>query len=436
MAMAMFDSATIFMIAGVAIVVGYGANILFRKFKAPDILFIMLFGWLVGPAAFGFITNQTSDIVTEMIPFVSSLALAFIMFNGGLELDIPEIGKAGKLAAILSMLGLVLIVAVLTVFFLFVLHLPLLMAILAGIVFGSTSAPTVIPLIMNMTCSTRVKTILTLESAITDVTVVGLGTALVIVLGSPGSGPLNAFATLTTSLALAALLGSAMGIIWLYSTSILRRYRFYYILTLAVILMIYSACEIIAPAGGGVIAVLVFGLILSNAHNIPALPHLDLDKVGIDDKFKILNEETSFFVKVFFFTFLGLYVSTLTFSLDLLFQGGIVILALFLVRQLVVELLRRVDHWKRSDILALRLMFPKGLCTVVVALLPFTKGVSQGITEQTLLGIVALVVIGTTMMTSIGAWAVERQLLKENETGRNVAQYLERSGPEDEAWEG
>jgi hypothetical protein len=81
-------------------------------------------------------------------------------------------------------------------------------------------------------------------------------------------------------------------------------------------------------------------------------------------------------------------------------------------------------------------MFPKGLCTVVVALLPFTKEVSQGITEQTLLGIVALVVIGTTMMTSIGAWAVERQLLKENETGRNVGQYLERSGPEDEAWEG
>ena len=434
--MAQFDSATVFMLAGVAIIIGYGANILFRKFKAPDILFIMLFGWLVGPAAFGFITSGTSNIVTTMIPFVSSLALAFIMFNGGLELDIPEIGKAGRWAAMLSILGFLLIVAVLTLFFQFVLNLPLLMAILAGVVFGSTSAPTVIPLIMNMTCSTRVKTILTLESAITDVMVVGVGTALVIMLGSPGSSASGAFATLAISVALAAALGFGMGIIWLYSTTILRRYRFYYILTLAVILMIYSTCEIIAPAGGGVIAVLVFGLLLSNAHNIPALPHLDLGKVGIDDKFKILNEETSFFVKVFFFTFLGLYVSTLTFSQNLLLYGAIVIVALFLLRQLVVELLRRADHWKRSDILALRFMFPKGLCTVVVALLPFTKGVSQGITEQTLLGMVALVVIGTTILTSMGAWAVERQLLREGESGKIMEPCDDRSGPEDDTWEG
>jgi cell volume regulation protein A len=411
--MAGLDTATIFMIAGIAIIVGYGANILFRRFKAPDILFIMLFGWLVGPSAFGFISSETNALITTLIPFVSSLALAFIMFNGGLELDLPEIGKAGRIAVTLSIMCFILIVSSLTLFFLYVLNLPLLMAILAGVVFGSTSAPTVIPLIMNMSCSTRIKTVLTLESAITDVWVVAIGTALVIVLGSPGSGAYGAFSTLVTSMVLATVLGVGMGIIWLYSTSVLRKYRYYYILTLAMILLIYSICQIIAPAGGGVIAVLVFGLLLSNAHNIPALPHLDLSKVGIDGNFKILNEEASFFIKVFFFTFLGLYVSTLTITLQLLIYGGIVILAIFLVRQVVVYILSRADGWERSELLAMRLMFPKGLCTVVVALLPFTSKVSQGITEQTLLGIVALAVIGTTTLTSVGAWAVERRLLKE-----------------------
>ncbi len=411
--MAEFDSATIFMIAGIAIIVGYVANLLFRKFKAPDILFIMLFGWLIGPSAFGFLTAETSVIVDTMIPFVSSLALAFIMFNGGLELDIPEIGKAGRIAFAFSIMGFILIVSVLTMFFLLVLNLPILMAILAGVVFGSTSAPTVIPLIMNMSCSTRIKTILTLESAITDVTVVAIGTALVIVLGSPESGASSAFWTLVNSLVLAALLGLGMGIVWLYSTAVLRQYRYYYILTLAVILLIFSTCEIFAPAGGGVIAVLVFGLLLSNAHNMPKLPRLDLSKVGIDENFKILNEETSFFIKVFFFTFLGLYVSTLTITLELILYGVIVILAIFFIRQLMVMILRRSNHWEQSEILALRLMFPRGLCTVVVALLPFTMEVSEGIVEQTLLGIVALVVIGTTVLTSVGAWAVERRLIKE-----------------------
>ncbi|MCE5295542.1 MAG: cation:proton antiporter [Euryarchaeota archaeon] len=410
------DSATLFIIAGVAIIVGYLANLLFRRFKAPDILIIMLFGWLIGPSALGIITSEMSDLVDTLIPFVSSLALAFIMFTGGLELDIPEIRKAGRVAGALSVLGLVLIISALMVFFIVVLDVPVAMALLAGVVFGSTSAPTVIPLIMRMSCSTRIKTVLTLESAITDVAVVGLGTAIVIVLGSPAVGLSGALATLAISIIIAVALGVVMGVVWLYSTSVLRQYRYYYILTLAVILLIFAICEIVAPAGGGVIAVLVFGLVLSNAHNLPVLPHLDLKKVGIDENFLILNEETSFFIKVFFFTFLGLFVSMLTFTSELLFYGCIVLLVIFLIRQVVVSVFKRLNHWERSELIALRLMFPRGLCTVIVAILPFTMGVSEGITKETLLGIVAMVVIGTTMLTSIGAWAVESQLKKEGKT--------------------
>jgi len=421
--MAELETATVFLIAGIAIIIGYVSNLLFRRYKAPDILIIMLFGWLIGPSALGIFNSGMDDIIDDMIPFVSSLALAFIMFNGGLELDIPEIRKIGKLASVLSFMGLGLVISSLTALFYFVLNTPLAMSILCGVVFGSTSAPTVIPLIMNMGCSTRIKTMLTLESAITDVSVVGLGTVMVFILASPGSGALGAIGTLAMSIASATLIGAISGIIWLYSTAILRKYRYYYILTLAVILLIYSMCEYLAPAGGGVIAVLVFGLLLSNAHNIPSLPHLDLDKVGIDKNFEVLNEETSFFIKVFFFTFLGLYVSTLSLTLEILAYGCAVILVLFFVRQAVVSYLGTKNNWKRSERLAMRLMFPRGLCTVVVALLPFTNDLSEGIEEGMLLGIVSLVVIGTTILTSVGAWAVERQLKKECETDENGNGY-------------
>ena len=411
--MAGMDSATLFMLAGVAIVIGYLANLLFRRYKAPDILMIMLFGWVVGPSVLGIISVDMSEVVGGVLPYVSSLALAFIMFDGGRELRLLEIGRVGRMAMLLSLVGFSLVVISLSLFFLMMLHLPLLMAIMAGVVFGSTSAPTVIPLIMSMGCSSRLKVLLTLESAMTDVLVVGIGTAFVMYLVSPASGAMGSLMMLLTSVLIATVSGVLAGVIWMYLTPTLKKYRYFYILTLAAILLLFSFCEVFAPAGGGVIAVLVFGLVLGNADHFPHLPYLRDKDVSLGGNFQVLNEETAFFIKVFFFTFLGIYVSTLNIGLGLLFYGLVVFIILLVIRQVLVHILRQGAEWKRSELLGLRTMFPRGLCTVVTAILPFTFGVAEGITEDTLLGIVALVIIGTTILTSTGAWLMERQLKNE-----------------------
>lgn len=365
--------------------------------------------------------EDVSELVNRLIPFVSMLALAIIMFNGGLEISLLDIGTVGKAATLFALSMFALVVMGLTAFFLLI-GVPLLMAILCGVVFGSTSAPTVIPLISCLRCSTRIKTVLILESALTDVMVVGIGTAIVIYMANPGTDPLNSAFELLISIGTGLAIGLLMGILWLTIAPKLRRYRYFYILTLAMILLTFGVCEYIAPSGGSVVAALAFGLVLGNPHHMPRrLCPKDGEEL-LGEEFHVLNEEMSFFIKVFFFTFLGMFVATLRIGWELFIYSTSVFLFLLLFRQMATVLLGRKGRWARSEILAMRTMFPRGLCTVVVGLLPFTSGVADGIMQDTLLGIVAIVIIATTVLTSIGAYLVERQLSMEVTMGQEECQ--------------
>lgn len=410
--MAGLEAAEILIIGGLAIVTGYFANLLFRRYKAPDILILMLLGWAIGFWALESLDVDVGGLVNGLIPFVSQLALAVIMFNGGLEISLLDVKKVGKDATLLTLTMFSLVVIGLTGFFLLI-GVPVPMAILCGVVFGSTSAPTVIPLISSLGCSTRIKTVLILESAISDVLVVGIGTALVIYMAAPGTDPIESVMGLVSSIVIALLIGLALGILWINFAPKLRMYRYFYILTLAMILLVFGACEYIAPSGGSVIAALVFGLVLGNAHHMPHFLHISNGGDVLGEDFHVLNEEMAFFIKVFFFTFLGMYVATLHFGRELLIYGLAVFLLLLAFRQVSVTLISKRDKWARSEILAIRTMFPRGLCTIVVALLPFSYGVADGITKDMMVGIVAMVVIATTIMTSIGAFLVERRLPEE-----------------------
>ncbi|MDW5562625.1 MAG: cation:proton antiporter [Methanomassiliicoccus sp.] len=411
--MAGIEAAGIFIIGGLAIVTGYFANLLFRRYKAPDILILMFLGWIIGRWALSSAGVEVTDLVNSLIPFVSLFALSIIMFNGGLELSLIDIGVAGRDAVFLALSMFALVVLVLTMLF-FLMGIPIEMAALCGVVFGSTSAPTVIPLISSLRCSTRIRAVLILESAITDVLVVGIGSAIVIYMATPGTEPLDSLLSMLKSVATSLIIGSVIGVLWINCVPKLKKYRYFYILTLAMIMLIFGACEYVAPSGGSVIAVLMFGLILGNAHHMPKFLCHSPEKDLLGEKFNVLNEEVSFFIKVFFFTFLGMYVATLQIGLELLIYGTTVFFILVILRQLVVALFKMRNNWARSELLSIRTMFPRGLCTIVVALLPFSHGVADGIAKDTLMGIVAFVVIASTILTSAGAYLVERQLARED----------------------
>ena len=47
------DADTLFLAAGVVIFMGFISNYLFRRFKAPDVLILMVLGIVLGPGGIG-----------------------------------------------------------------------------------------------------------------------------------------------------------------------------------------------------------------------------------------------------------------------------------------------------------------------------------------------------------------------------------------------
>ncbi|MCX6650191.1 MAG: cation:proton antiporter [Methanomassiliicoccales archaeon] len=408
--MVVLGTSSLFIVAGLAIVIGFVANYLFRRFKAPDVLIIMLFGYLIGPTAFGLIEADVTDLVESLVPYVSALALAFIMFNGGLELDLHEVRHSARTTLLLAAGGFGMVLISISLMLYFLLDIPLQYAILGGVVFCSTSAPTVIPMIVNMECSRRIKTVLTLESAITDTLVVGIGTALVVYFSQDSASLAGTTIGLISSLAVAFLVGLLASLIWARLLPFLQGFKYYYLLTLGVLLLLYALCEIITPYGGGVIVVLVFGLMLNNAHYVHGLLPRSLRQPLLNNEFKVINEEAAFFIKVFFFTFLGLYVSTIDFQVTYLVLGLMVFIALLLIRVAMTRLVSKNAKMDNAERTMLYTMFPRGLCTVVTALLPLSYGLDIGEAQQALIGIVSTVVVLTTLLASFGAYMAERKL--------------------------
>ena len=405
-----FDTSTLFIVAGLAIMIGFVANYLFHRFKAPDVLIIMLFGFLVGPSAFGVIGAEVTDMVKGLVPYVSALALAFIMFNGGLELDLHEVRYSARTTLMLAVGGIELVIILVSTILFFSLGIPLHYAVLGGVAFGSTSAPTVIPMIANLGCSRRIKTVLTLESAITDTLVIGIGTTLVVYFSQEGASLTDTTFGFLLSLGVSFIIGMLSSLAWARLLPFLQGFKYYYLLTLGVLLLLYALCEIIAPYGGGVIVVLVFGLMLNNAHHISGLLPRSFKQPLLSDEFKVLNEEAAFFIKVFFFTFLGLYISTIDFQVIYLIIGVIVFIAIFLIRLAMTHLVSERAKMDDTERMMLHTMFPRGLCTVVTALLPLSYGLDIGDAQQALVGIVATVVVLTTLLASFGAYITERRI--------------------------
>ena len=70
-------------IFGIIIVIGFIGEILFEYTKIPSILFLMAAGLLLGPIYHIF--NQS--VFLSFAPYLSTLVLVLIMFQGGIELE-------------------------------------------------------------------------------------------------------------------------------------------------------------------------------------------------------------------------------------------------------------------------------------------------------------------------------------------------------------
>ncbi len=309
-------------ISALIILIGFLANYLFKKTGLPDMLILIFLGVLFGPILSVF--DPTA--VKNFAPYIAALALAYILFDGGIGLNIKRVLFNSPKAVLLAVLGFVFSVLGVSLFMVVVFNMPLIYGLLFGSIFGGSSSVAVISLAQKVKIDEKGGIILILESAITDILCVVISLSLidVIVTGQANVGTIGL--NIAGKFLIGAAIGLFLGFTWMFALRKVASMSFSFMLTLGIVLLGYAASEILG--GSGALSALLFGLILGNERDILKFFRQNNNSdqneklmLSVSKGLKRFEAEIAFLIRTFFFVFLGIIFSIS--SLTLFFSGVI-----------------------------------------------------------------------------------------------------------------
>ena len=269
---------------GTIMVLGFIGNYIFNRTQIPSIVWLLLFGLVVG-----FVFNIQETISTDLLGYISSffgaVAIVIILFDGGINIDLYQLFRGAPRGLLLTVSGfcLSIIVTMLIVVGLSMTILPgvpfensVLVGIILGAIVGGTSSPIVIPLAFRLkNLQEKTKMVSSIESVLTDPLCIVVVLAILAMMGEVG-GSINlslGAQSLVSTFSVGIVIGLILGVIWLPIMHKVRKQEFSYVLTLAVVFLVYSLTTLLVGedkggTGAGAIACLMFGLVLGNGKKI------------------------------------------------------------------------------------------------------------------------------------------------------------------------
>lgn len=443
------DVAFAFAALGAIIIIGFLASLAFEKTKVPDVIVLIIIGLIFGPIAVTFFNVEfvSTNALNIIAPYFTSLALIIILFDGGLNLNFEKVLARIGHTIFFASLGFALSVLLITLVCFFIFGFPLIISILLGAILGGVSSAVVFELIRKMTIKDESKSLLSLESVITDVLCVVLVLSLIQFLQGEGTS-IIVIASLAQSFSIAIVAGLAFGIIWLKVLTILKGKPFAFMITIGALLLLYSGVEVVG--GSGFVSALIFGLVLGNKEEVARMFRIKSELV-FDERIKSFHSEVSFFIRTVFFVFLGLsftfnlqdigikstipYFSTPIGALALL-SLGIVLISICIIIARYINTMITVKLYKdlEPDRNVLSFMCGRGLAAAALATLPFAIPAFTAVPETSyfylmepyrtgFLNITFLVILITVAITSIGIYIVERK--RSGKTVREIEKDVE-----------
>ncbi|MCK9630078.1 MAG: cation:proton antiporter [Methanoregula sp.] len=361
---------------GILIILGHILSEVFTRTKIPDLLFLLIIGLVLGPV-FGLVTTEMFGILG---PIFSTISLIVILFEGGLNLRIEAIRSTFKECSHLTLLNFCGAIGIATLVVLVLAGTDPLTALMLAIIVAGTSPSVVIPLIRQLGLTEKSQTILSIESALTDVL------SIVLLLIALQAYQLHKFSfwqaseTLVGSFVVAILVGIAGGIAW---SVIRKKFAFFNRIFAipAIIFILYGFIEMIGFSGA--VAALVFGITIGNLGYFKGIfsPVFELDvrKIELTETEKAFFGEIVFLLRTFFFIYIGLSIQFN--NREIFILGLLVTLLLYLVRipAVLFSIPRSTPVWDAS---VMAVMIPKGLATAVLASIPLQQAYPEGMFIQ------------------------------------------------------
>lgn len=393
------QTAVVMIVVGLLVFLAHAFAGVFRRTKVPDVLWLFCIGVVLGPVL-GIVTPRNFGSVG---PVFTTVALVFILFEGGTDLHISTLRAAWRDTVALTTLNFVASTTITAVALDWFTDLGTLLSIATGAMIGSTSTAVVASLTQRLAMRRTAGAVALMESAVGDVFTLVLPIALLQAWRSSDVSTGRVAAGLVVSLVVAVALGTACAFAW---SLLLRRVRTLQngiCTTPAFVFFVYGLVEILG--GSGPVAALAFGIVLGNAALLtPARfgARIDPEHQALTGTERVFFSEGVFLLRTFFLVYAGLSIR-LDDDVLLLLGAGITGL-LFLVRVPVVALsLSRRTTVRDASLIAV--MIPKGLGAAVLATVPLQMGVTGGDTIQT---VVFAVILTSTLVTTALVFLVDR----------------------------
>jgi potassium/hydrogen antiporter len=395
--------ATNILVVGFLVFVAHAFTGLFSRTRVPDVLLLTIIGILLGPV----LHLVTPDNFGAIGPVFATVTLVIILFEAGLSLDLTILRGVVRPTLTLTLTNFLATMVIVGITAHFMLGLNSRLTLMLGAIIGSTSPAVIVPLTRKLTMAESSKTIVFLESAVSDVLsiVVAIGFMDSYRLGTLRLGQM--VGQIIATLVLAGLAGAAGAVLWSALLQRIRGLENSIFTTPAFVFVLFGLVENLGFSG--YVAAAVFGAVLGNIQAFHGMAwmrrYLPDEPITLNETERIFLGEAVFLLKTFFFVYVG--VSIKFTDLRLVYIGLALTFLIFLIRVPAAWIgLDRNMPVRDASLIAI--MSPKGLAAVVLASLPLEQHIDSG---RDLQAITYCIVFMSIVLTSVLSFLIERTRL-------------------------
>jgi len=385
------------------------------KLQVPALLLFLIVGMLAGSEGPGGIYYD--DPWSAQL--LGTLALAFIIFSGGLHSSWKDVRPVIWSGISLSTIGVLLTAVLVGLFVHYALGFSVLTGLLLGAIVSSTDAAAVFSVIGTSGTGLKgnLKDLLEFESASNDPMAVILTIGFIHLITNPDAPVWSMGILLVRQMALGILLGYGMGRAMLYVVNRLRLdvEGLYPVLTLSLVLFTYGLTATIG--GSGFLAVYIAGLFLGGSDFINK------------NSLTRFHDGTAWLLQITMFLMLGLLVFPSQ-LLPVIFAGVVVSLFLILVaRPVGVFISLALSRTTIKEKTFISWVGLRGAVPIVLATFPLLAGVPE---SHLLFNLVFFIVITSVLLQGASIPIVARWLGVDTPGQKPQARKVEFEFPYDE----
>ena len=387
-------------IAGI-IFLGFGGEIFFKRTGISYFLFLIFIGILLGPVFHVF----PREPLIPVLGIFSSFTLIMVLFYSGMDMKIREVIRGSPRTLLQVVIYVLASIISIGFFGRYVLGWDLIQSLMFGcMIGGETTAAVVVPLTRSLNLQEKTVTFLTLESLVNSILSIVLFVAFLELYKHGTTSWIVPVQSIAENFLVGIATGLTLSIAWLFVLRYLRGLKYMYVFTLGLLFGTYSITQILN--GSGLIAVLIFGLLLGNDRSVLMRLRQRFSISDMSEQFQKFQSEMSFLMETFFFVFLGL---TFVIQPGKILGSLAVSLAFFAILLVVRYLATRVST-KGSELEKDRKLI---FLICAMGIVPATLSI-VGLNERlpladTFVNLVVYVIILTNIVTTVGVLWISRR---------------------------